>query len=411
MREFDMKHTLLVVLVLLIGGCAGKGSVNLMPAPTLYNEVGVDPYKTYPAEHRVNTVELFYATTRAGRGGNDPQYGNDRTDTLRVGAARVLFGSKSTTFDDLAKASRTRTSAGWTKSTVESVSEIGALADASAKSTFSSQLEQALARTTTGEVTLYIHGFNVDFYAPVSRTGQIVHYMGRQQVGIAYCWPSSQQPLLYYADLQKAAADAQPLADFLTMLAEQPAVKQINLIGYSAGAPLLSKALYLRSRPLKGDPQAREKSKIGVVMFQSADADLKTFGEEEVKSYYPICQRVIVSVCRNDWALGLAVALHGKQRLGGDWADGLTRQQLKDMDNANRIEFINISHSDGWRPYLFDDHYFWYSNPWAISDLILAIQHDRSATDRGLASVPNGGFYYFPKDYPERLRRLMGNAH
>lgn len=397
---------LLSMTILCLVGCGGKSATPLMASPSLFQAAKLDPYASYSAAQRTNKVDVFYVTTRQRVGGPLVRYSNSPGDSTRYGNAKVILGGEDTRFERLRDASVGTAAAGSIHAAIDDIEEFGGKQPDHRVDDFIQQVNRGLSGLRSKEITIYVHGFNTGFLEAITRLAQIRHLMGQQQLGIAYCWPCGQSPFNYHNDVKKGLQDAENLADLLKLLAEKTDAEQINLIGYSAGAPSLSRGLYLRSQQIAGAANPQRESKIGVVMFQSADIDLQTFGEQEIKSYYRICDRIIVTVCHNDWALKLASTVNRRRRLGGAWGSGMTRQQLAEMDQATRIEFVDLSYSDGRRPNGFDGHFFWQSHPWGVSDLLLAMQFHLSAGDRALARRPGGGFWYFPSDYIDRLGRI-----
>ncbi len=227
--------------------------------------------------------------------------------------------------------------------------------------------------------------------------------------------PYGHGDMQYGRDSNVAISEAQNLAGLLRLIGERTDATSIHILGYSAGAPLTSEALVLRAQEMEqksDDVDTRAAAKIGVVLLVGADLDLQKWSKQQVPVYARKCQRVIVTVSSEDPVLALASAIHGSDRLGGSWNITLTDQHRRDMDAAgDRIEFLDMTYQEpkgGSR----DDagnvtgHFGWYQSPWVVSDVLLALGYDLPAHARGLERTPEGGFWFFPSDYVQRLRGL-----
>lgn len=403
----------LVLLTVFLGGCSFDSSTPLIPSPTLMRESGYDPYANAPVTWRSTEIPVLYATSRRPVRASDrfPWYGNDGAGEMRYGVATATIGRKGrTSFDEVHAALMGRApNAGIDVNTTEAVE----VADETA---FVTQVNRAVAETGDGHVVVFVHGFNTDFPQTVSRLSQLSHIMGRGRTCIAFAWPSGQSVLGYARDMEVALGEASRLAGLFRLLAERTDVTQIHVLGYSAGAPVTSEALLLRARELASgadETSGRHRSKLGTVMLVGADLDLEKWGQQHLPAYGKYCRRVVVTVSADDPALAIASAIHGTGRVGGAWGMELTAQQRRDMDAvSDRIEFLDMTYREPSGAEArngagnLTGHFGWYQSPWVVSDVLLALRHDLPASVRGLARVPEGGFWYFPNDYTERLKKL-----
>jgi esterase/lipase superfamily enzyme len=150
---------------------------------------------------------------------------------------------------------------------------------------FAAAINIELAVAQDKEIMVYVHGTKVDFLNSLVITAEVDHFAGRDFVGIAFAWPSHQN-ILYYLlgqDVTRARDSSQALRALLEFLAAHTTAKRINLLSYSAGARVASKALYeLRStHPFRSPEDLQQTFRLGSVIFAAifaaADVPIETF--------------------------------------------------------------------------------------------------------------------------------------
>ncbi len=85
---------LLSAITLCLASACGPNlydEIDLMPAPTIYTDGGLDPFVDVTDANVAERALLFYATDRMPAEPDDPQafYNNERGHLLRTGTARV----------------------------------------------------------------------------------------------------------------------------------------------------------------------------------------------------------------------------------------------------------------------------------------------------------------------------------
>ncbi len=412
----------LLVAVTVVAGCGRS----LMPTPAVFWSGEVDPWDQVPDEDRSPWVSIFYATDRPASGdADDRKYSNGRGPAVRLGEVRVRIGSSSTTWEDLVEASTTKARPKALPLVQGDAREFGALTatvsvragqrypdllDPSGQQAFAEAINRRLARSARRNINIYVHGANVAFYDSVVVAAEFYHFQVRDSVMLAYVWPTRQSPLLYAFDTIEAKKSIPNLTELLDFLAHNTDVEAINLLGYSAGGPLLAGALAdLRERyPDLDEAQLRREMKISNVYFVASDAGLRDFIENDLTTFHPLPENIRVTVSRDDPILGF-VGVLGGTRVGGSNASSLTRQELEDLDELMpKIDVIDVSHFDkGREGGSFSGHGYWYQNAWVATDVLASFRWSVPAEVRGLARVGDEQTWYFPNDYPQRITELV----
>jgi len=399
-----------------------------METPALYHGGIIDPF-VHLQEHKKGTVmQVFYATNRIPHLGQDkfPPYGNRLDKELHLGVSTLRFGDKDFAWDKLYAASVTDKREQAVNLMLEKTEEFGTLAEDlrfSPQVDLSLQLQNLADAINTEiddaedkEIMVYIHGTKVDFFNSVAMTAELDHFTGRDFVSVAFSWPSHQN-ILYYLfgpDVSRADDSSKALRLLLEFLASYTRAEQINLLSYSAGGRVLSKALYeLRQdyRDLgKGDLQ--DIFRIGAVVFAAADVPLQTF-HQRLPAIGDLAEQVVVTVSDHDPALEAA-----EKFMGGGHRIGETVAEAKELSQAEQLgldnfEVIDLSLDQQGRGFDIVGHHYWYRHPWASSDIVLLLRTNLPPHKRGLSTAEFEGIYYMSANYPEdareATRRALGN--
>ncbi len=413
----------LLVALPVVAGCGRS----LMPTPAVFWSGEVDPWGEVADEDQSPWVSIFFATDRPAAGdADDRRYKNGRGPAVRLGEVRVRLGSSSTTWDDLVEASKTKKRPRALPLVQGDAREFGALTatvgdragvkdpallDPAGQQAFADAINRRLARSSRRNINIYVHGANVAFYDSVVVAAEFYHFQGRDSVMLAYVWPTRQTPALYGFDRIEAKKSIPNLTELLDFLAHNTDVEAINLLGYSAGGPLLAGALAdLRERyPDLDEAALRRELKIANVYFVASDAGLREFFENDLKTFHPLPRNILITVSRDDPILGMAGVMGGGVRLGAAKANSLTRDELEDLDELMpKIDVIDVSHFDrGREGGSFSGHGYWYQNAWVATDVLASFRWSIPAQERGLARVGDGQTWYFPNDYPQRITDLV----
>jgi esterase/lipase superfamily enzyme len=180
-------------------------ALSVIPHPIIYHDPRFEGLTYIPPDQRTLTTDIFYATTRGGDGPPDHRtYTNDVGDAIRLGVASVRFGDTTTSWDDLAAEVRTEQHTSRLAVQVGQARELGTLPTApdvlsDHERPFIEAINSQLARSPRKDVTVYVHGFRVDFEISIAILGSFHHYSLRRGAFVAFNWPSRQSLWLYGA--------------------------------------------------------------------------------------------------------------------------------------------------------------------------------------------------------------------
>ena len=395
-----------------------------------------DQTDTRPAE-----VSVLYATNRRPKGNNG--YSAKRGITTRLGIAEVRFGNPNQTAGDVARqlAKNKRP-----KVTVTALREFGEhwrsipLSDprflelpgapggerreiddhhplAQPETLFIQELNRRVAGGR--RILLYVPGFNTSFEAPLHLGAELGLYLRGESVPVVFSWPARSSPLGYSKQLTTADASVRALRNFIELLIEQTDAEAIDVLSYSAGAPMVSDALMqlrLKHNDLRGT-DLHERLRIGSIIYAGADEDIDRFRAMYLDGFADVAERITLYSSRRDAGLVLSEFLvRGSKRLGR-LSENLTPSERVLLSSlGNNTDIIDVSQAQG-RAGGGDifSHAYWYGNPWVSTDLIASIRSDRTPGQRGLqrrpapnnADEPQDPVWRFPRDYPQRVRAMF----
>lgn len=159
----------------------------------------------------------------------------------------------------------------------------------------------------SGEVIVFVHGYNTAHEEAIFRLGQLVADAGVQNLPIAFTWPSRGELKDYVTDRESSLAARNRLEELLEMLSRSPKIKGINVMAHSMGGMLLMETLV--QAKLKGNGEFG--GKLDAVVLASPDIDVDVF----LSQFEIIGKRArptIILVSRDDKALRIS------RRIAGD---------------------------------------------------------------------------------------------
>jgi esterase/lipase superfamily enzyme len=274
--------------------------------------------------------------------------------------------------------------------------------------TFVDSVNDEISQATDKEIMVYVHGTKVDFENATVLTAEIDHYAGRDFVGFAFAWPSHQNILSYLTgtDVDRALGSSAALESLLLLLAEHTDAQGINILAYSAGGKVASKALY-EIRQAFSDVDAaelRDKTRLGSVVFAAADVSVDVF-LQRLPSIAELANQVVITVSDSDNALIAAKRfMGGMARAGTTEAESMEESFIAEKHLLN-VEIIDVSHGQQARGFDIVGHHYWYRHPWMSSDIIFLMRTDLPPARRGLSSAQPASVWYLSSDYPDRIRR------
>lgn len=396
--------------MLALSSCGTKPKTQwLMPTPVMYLDGKVEPFAHLPLECRTTEAEVFFVTNRIRHGEG---YGAGLDDQMRFGVAKMGLGNVDETWVGLVDASTQHPRAEPLPVRVVSSKEL-AVEGGPGLSEWTRRMDQAIARTSTRDLVIYVHGAKVGFEHSCAFAAELKHFSGSDLTAVAFDWPTHRELVSYVdgVDLDHARKSSVKLAEMIEVLAKETRARRIHIVSWSAGARVLSRAL--EELAGAGMKTRAAKLRLGAVVFAAGDVPEADF-EKRLPAIHGLSERVIVYMSDDDFALRWSSRLMGGgRRLGMEWSDlGSTRAKF--LAEHPRLEVVDTSFGKERRGFDIRGHRYWFQHPWVNSDLILALRTDQPARKRGLTRGSFEGLYYFSADYGKRIgsvaKGLTGGA-
>ncbi|WP_076428602.1 alpha/beta hydrolase [Aquipseudomonas alcaligenes] len=399
-------------LSLALLSCSSPKPLILMATPVIYEQAAIDPFAHLTENERVPSVSLFYATNRRPE---TEGYGNQFSDKLHLGRSDVRLGSPQDNWPELRDASLSATRTHELPLSLNSVREDANLPVHQAiEAPLSAELQRyvdvinlELTKARDKEIIIYVHGAKVDFANANQLTAELVHFAGRDFVGLAFSWPSHQNILSYLIgiDVSRARQSSHALGQLIELLARHTAAERINLVAYSAGGRVASLALNDLSMraPTLDSQQLQSRYRIGAVIFAAADVPEELF-EERLKGISKIAEQVMITISDKDDALMLAHQLMpGGYRIGTIQAEA-SLKAFAHRNHLNNVTLLDVSSQHKTAGGIIAGHHYWYRHPWVSSDVILLMRTNLPPAQRALTISEHPAVWYMPPDYPGRVR-------
>jgi esterase/lipase superfamily enzyme len=413
----------IILLGSIFSACATTPyEINLMPAPAVYTDGVLDPFRDTSPINPLPYTRLFYATDRLPTNENEPNrfYSDERAGVVRLGVARIASARANITWEEARRISLAKNRTDKYPIRVSGVEEWGILdrsatmftpPDAvgedphAAARAFATAVNAKLAQSRRKDIFIYTHGYKVVFESPVLVATELWHFLGYDGVFIAYAWPSTPSRWAYFRDVETAAGVARNFRLFLEYLAAETAADRIHIIGYSAGTRLVARAL--EQLALLNDERAAEEIfadlRIDHVILVGSDVDRQVFAAYLADGLLKVPRHLSVYVSEKDSALSLARFLTRRERLGQMWSQELNASVADYLyQNEAEVSVINVTEAK-WATG-GNGHAYFRQSPWASSDILATLAYDLSPADRGLVRTEDSPVWRFPADYIKRLR-------
>ena len=406
-----------LVVTSLLPGCAYHNTTTMMPAPVIYRNSTIDPFAHLDKAQKTTTTEVFYATNRTPESNLiEQQYGNSIDSAVHLGVATIQMGDHCTDWADLYEYSVAEKHTSTMPIKLNKVSELSSIptiySSGEDKSPpdlqrFLDPINKEIASAVDKEIMIYVHGTKVDFANSAILTAEVDHFAGRDFIGLAFAWPSHQNILAYLTgiDVKHALDSSQALQSLLVLLAEHTNAQHINILSYSAGGKVTSKALSELRQSFAGlsAAQLKEKFRIGAVVLAAIDVDVDVF-LQRLPSISNIASQVVVTVTDNDHALKAARQLMGGEARAGSAEAEIQEEQFIVSHQLANVEIIDVSIGQEIRGFDIEGHHYWYRHPWMSSDIVFLMRTDLPPAARGLTPAEMEGVWYLSPDYPEKIR-------
>ena len=421
----------LALTFVLLSGCASKvwDEVNLMPAPDVYTEGGLDPLPDRDPMRLVPYGGILYATDRrpAGEGDNEKHYVNDRGQLVRLGVAQISLHDANVNWSEVRQLSLSKSRPKDYPIRVTGVTEYGILEDTipgfvrredygddllDGDEEFAAAVNAQLERSQRKHVYIYVHGYKVVFENPMLVAAELWHFLGYDGVMVGYAWPSTPNTWAYFRDTDTSNGYARHLRKFLEYLAAQTIAEEIHVIAYSNGTRLAARAFEQLALMNDGRDRAAifARHRLGNLVMVGSDLDRQVFAAYLADGALDVPRHMSIYVSEKDKALGFSRWLTRRGRLGQVIAeDDLSpggRRLLE--ERRDHISVIDVSDAEGAST--GNGHGYFRNSPWASSDILMMLMYGLKPEQRGLQLKAHMPVYEFPPDYIERLRSAIAGA-
>ena len=410
-------RVLVIPALLILCGC-GQPVYYLMPDPVGDDRSG---YEFTPDVDKNGTIRVGFATNRKiAPADSGKYYAKEYDGDLRFGNAFIQIGSGDESWEEILDISMEANRGEEIPLTLTGVHRMGRLASTAGIDNLPpdiqrlfTQINVALERYPIKEVTVYLHGANTSFYRAAALGAQYHHFSGRFAPFVVYAWPSAESLLQYRKDVVNAEASVPAFVRVIKLLAQHTNVEKINILAYSAGAQLATKALaVLGSDHGDADRERYRKSlRLGTIYFAAPDAEFETF-IEQLRSYIDLVDNVTITMSRDDSVLKMSQRFNKKSRLGMpniDEADSEDREWAKTLSRTAQLDIIEID-TEVIPGVEAGAHNYWYNSPWVSTDTIILLNAHLKPADRGLVSTGDGNtaqVWTFPPDYDQRIGTII----
>jgi esterase/lipase superfamily enzyme len=402
----------------LLFGCSTQKTLTLMPKPVIYQDEAIDPFGHLTPVHKNTRTNIFYATNRAPIfSKNGMSYGNAMDSSIHVGEATILMGGPDVDWDLLLELSMAEPQLVPVPLTVEKISETALINTDAIYSDYQLTPDQKkffdainieLDKALVKEIMVYVHGTKVDFTNAAVLTAEIDHFAGRDFVGLAFAWPSHQNILFYLAgiDVRRALNSSSVLSSLLVLLAEHTSAEHINILSYSAGGKVASKALFelRRAFPELNSDDLQDRFRIASVVFAAADVAIDVFFER-LTAISELANQIVVTVTDDDNALKAAEKFMGGNVRAGEEEAEIFEEAFIVRNELSNVEIIDVSYGKKVRGFDISGHHYWYRHPWMSSDIIFLMRTDLPPHRRGLSPTELEGIWYLSPDYPQNIKK------
>jgi hypothetical protein len=420
-RNFAMKFSFLVLIIptaLAFSGC-GQPVYYLMPDPI------ADERSTYdvltPDADKSGSILIGYATNRLIAPADSGKYYAKEYDAdLRFGNAFVQIGTGDESWDEILDITTDVDRAEDIPLTLTGVHRLGRFPSTADLDKLPpdmhrqfAQINDRLERYPNKELTVYLHGANTSFYRAAALGAQYHHYSGRVSPFVVFAWPSAESLIQYRKDVVNAEATVPAFVRFIKLLADNTNVEKINILSYSAGAQLATKALAALGSDDGGADreQYRKSLRLGTIYFAAPDAEFESFFDQ-LRSYVDLVDNVTITMNRSDSVLKMSERFSKKSRLGmpdPDEADPGDLEWAMELSHTSQLDLIQID-AEVIPGIEAGAHNYWYNSPWVSTDTIIMMNAHIRPENRGLVSTVGergAQIWTFAPDHRQRISKIV----
>lgn len=177
---------------------------------------------------------------------------------------------------------------------------------------FFCDLSKTVGESTSQDILLFVHGYNVTFHDATRTTAQLAVDLGFQGIPACFDWASYGDLWRYPHDATNAERSIPHLVTFLQQLAQRCGASRIHLVAHSMGNRVLARAL----PQLPAELVKPESTVFREVVLAAPDIDREVFNGQIGPSLTGKGHHVTLYASSNDRALQSSRWANGKPRAG-----------------------------------------------------------------------------------------------
>lgn len=242
---------------------------------------------------------------------------------------------------------------------------------------FWDRVQQQIARTTSGSVVVFVHGYSYGFERNCKAAAELKRNLAGNAVVLMFSWPSNGRPTDYIPDQADVEWSVPFLARLLGELGDRLGPERVQVLAHSLGSRGVLFALE-RLRAERETPAL-----IGQLVLMAPDFDAQTF-VERLPEVVPLAAGITLYASSNDTPLKASRQLHGAPRLGeaGGFLTVAEGMQTVDVSTLGRYQVLG--------------HEYFLFHPKVAADLAALLGEGRTARDRaGLQPLSANGLVYW----------------
>jgi esterase/lipase superfamily enzyme len=243
------------------------------------------------------------------------------------------------------------------------------------------------SRRGSGDLVIFIHGFNVTFEEAARRTAQIAFDYGFQGVPMMFSWPSDGKLLSYPSDREDVTWSITHIEQFFNDVLTKTRAKRVHLIAHSMGNQGLIGALNTMAlRRGRNETPLFEN-----IILAAPDFDAQLFQQQIAPNSISLARRWTLYTSKKDAALNISSSVNSAWRLG---LSPVTIVSGMDIIDASEIEVTP------WSVPQF--HSYYASKQTVVDDIIATLKGVVPARRNLLSRTKSGSTYWMINTSPPK---------
>ena len=228
---------------------------------------------------------------------------------------------------------------------------------------FLEALSDAVTRTSSGSVVVFVHGYNYGFDRTCRVAAELQRALLDEAVVLMFSWPSNGRPSDYLPDQADVEWSVPFLAHILRRLGDRLGRENVQVLAHSLGTRGVVFALADLSR------HGNERRVTGPLVLMAPDFDAQAF-VERLPDLVPLTSGITLYASSNDTPLKVSQQLHDAPRLGqaGEFLTVADGMQTVDVSALGRYQVLG--------------HEYFLFHPRVAADLKILLGEGRDARAR-----------------------------